>query len=70
MEPRKEEQQREEKEPELPEKKRRFRIVKLEERIAPAPHGGHTNANTCASCGGGSSTSGGSLYSCNCVSGY
>jgi len=59
------EQQREEKGAELPEKKRRFRIVKLEERIAP---GGH-NSKNCPGSGGGS-TSGGSLYSCNCVSGY
>jgi hypothetical protein len=41
-------------------KPKRFRIVKLEERIAPS-RGGGTHANTCANC-----PSQGCTWSCTC----
>jgi hypothetical protein len=58
MEPRKEEPQEKASEPEPraegPERKRRFQIVKLEERIAPGKGGNGTH-----NCGGGNGTYGG-----------
>jgi hypothetical protein len=48
MEPRREEPT--EPTPQPKEKPRRFRIVKLEERIAPSNGGTHGNKFTCASC--------------------
>jgi hypothetical protein len=63
MEPRREEPKAPTPRPE--EKRKRFRIVKLEERIAPTK-GGNTNGNTCActwGCGGCGYISGGSIES-------
>jgi hypothetical protein len=52
MDPRREEQQQQKREePRREGKPRRFRIVKLEERIAPGNAKGHTRPGHCA-CGG------------------